>query len=159
MQTKLKAMREARGWSQEKLAEMAGLSTRTIQRIESGQRVGLESWLALAAVFEMTVQNLQGATMNEENKIGHLTSEEQQILNTVRQQRNFYLHLSKYIVIILFLLVINLLTSPHYLWVGWVAFGWGVGLACRAFFIFSPWKWFDDEWERREVEKRIGRRL
>lgn len=159
MQTKLKAMREAQGWSQEKLAEMAGLSTRTIQRIESGQRVGLESWLALAAVFEVTVQNLQGTTMKEENKTGYLTSEEQQILNMIRQRRNFYLSLSKYLVVILFLFGINLLTTPNYLWVGWVALGWGLGLICRAVFIFSPWKWFDDEWERREVEKRIGRKL
>ncbi len=34
---------------------MAGLSVRTIQRIENGERPGLETLSALAAVFEVTV--------------------------------------------------------------------------------------------------------
>jgi transcriptional regulator with XRE-family HTH domain len=36
----------------EQLAAFTGLSVRTIQRIEQGQRPGLESLKALAAVFE-----------------------------------------------------------------------------------------------------------
>ena len=52
-----------KGWSQEELARHAGLSTRTIQRIEGGQRAGLESLKCLAAVFETTVS----ALMEEQN--------------------------------------------------------------------------------------------
>lgn len=47
-----------RGWSQEELARHSGLSTRTIQRIESGQKPGLESLKCLAAVFETSVSTL-----------------------------------------------------------------------------------------------------
>jgi len=45
-------------WSQDQLARYSGLSTRTIQRIESGQKVGLESLKCLAAVFEISANTL-----------------------------------------------------------------------------------------------------
>ena len=46
------------GWSQEELARHSGLSTRTIQRIEAGQKPGLESLKCLAAVFETSISTL-----------------------------------------------------------------------------------------------------
>ena len=51
----VKKMRIERHWSQEQLAEMRGLSIRTIQRIETGENAGLESLKYLAAVFEVTL--------------------------------------------------------------------------------------------------------
>lgn len=57
------------GWSQEELARHAGLSTRTVQRIESGQKAGLESLKCLAAVFDTSVSALmQEQTMTEREK-------------------------------------------------------------------------------------------
>ncbi len=47
-----------KGWSQEELARHSGLSTRTIQRIEGGQKAGLESLKCLAAVFETSISTL-----------------------------------------------------------------------------------------------------
>jgi len=47
-----------KGWSQEQLARHSGLSTRTIQRIESGHKAGLESLKCLAAVFETSISAL-----------------------------------------------------------------------------------------------------
>ncbi len=52
-------------WSREQLAEMAGLSVRTIQRIENGERPGLETLSALAAVFEVTVAEIGGEASRE----------------------------------------------------------------------------------------------
>ena len=49
----VRRLREKRNWSQEELATMSGLSTRTIQRIESGNKASLESLKALASVFEI----------------------------------------------------------------------------------------------------------
>jgi DNA-binding XRE family transcriptional regulator len=48
-----------RGWSQAHLAELTGLSTRTIQRIETGANPGLESLRGLAAVFGVDVSEIQ----------------------------------------------------------------------------------------------------
>jgi transcriptional regulator with XRE-family HTH domain len=62
-----------RGWSQEELARFSGLSTRTIQRVESGERAGLESLKSLAAVFETSIstlmqeQDMAEAEQKEEN--------------------------------------------------------------------------------------------
>ena len=54
----LRERRLGRGWSQEQLAELTGLSVRTIQRIENGQTPGLASTTALAAAFGMPVDQL-----------------------------------------------------------------------------------------------------
>jgi len=58
-----------KGWSQEELARHSGLSTRTIQRIESGQKAGLESLKCLAAVFETSISGLmQEQTMTDQEQ-------------------------------------------------------------------------------------------
>lgn len=58
----LKQLRLSRHYSQEQLAQMSGLSVRTIQRIESGENASLESLKCLAAVLEVSVSEL-----NQEN--------------------------------------------------------------------------------------------
>jgi transcriptional regulator with XRE-family HTH domain len=45
--------REARKWSQEQLGAIAGLSTRTVQRVEEGQPSSLDTRRALARAFDM----------------------------------------------------------------------------------------------------------
>lgn len=50
---KVRRLREARGWSQEHLAEVAGLSPRTVQRIESDGNASPESRMALATALSM----------------------------------------------------------------------------------------------------------
>ncbi|HEY8026476.1 MAG TPA: helix-turn-helix domain-containing protein [Burkholderiaceae bacterium] len=57
----LKQLRLSRLLSQEQLAQMSGLSVRTIQRIESGHSPSLESLKCLASVLEVDV-----ATLNQE---------------------------------------------------------------------------------------------
>ncbi|MEM7452265.1 MAG: helix-turn-helix transcriptional regulator [Pseudomonadota bacterium] len=64
-----------RGWSQEELARHCGLSTRTIQRIEAGNKAGLESLKCLAAVFETSISEL----MQEQTMTDDKTTEEPMI--------------------------------------------------------------------------------
>ena len=54
----LKQLRLSRLYSQEQLAQMSGLSVRTIQRIESGHSPSLESLKCLASVLEVDVSTL-----------------------------------------------------------------------------------------------------
>src|SRR5580658_4092166 len=49
----VRELRRERGWSQEQLASIAGLSERTIQRIETGGDCSLDSKMALASAFEL----------------------------------------------------------------------------------------------------------
>jgi transcriptional regulator with XRE-family HTH domain len=47
----IKTLREERAWSQEHLASVAGLSARTVQRLEAEGNASLESKMAIAAAF------------------------------------------------------------------------------------------------------------
>ncbi len=55
----LRKLREGRGWSQEHLADIASLSVRTVQRIESGNKTSLESLMSLASALETDVAVLK----------------------------------------------------------------------------------------------------
>lgn len=48
----IKLLREMRQWSQEQLAEIAGLNVRTIQRVEQGVSASLDTRRALARAFD-----------------------------------------------------------------------------------------------------------
>jgi transcriptional regulator with XRE-family HTH domain len=51
---RLRAAREARGWSQEKLAEAAGKSAKTISRLEGGKYGGnLGTWESIREVLDL----------------------------------------------------------------------------------------------------------
>jgi transcriptional regulator with XRE-family HTH domain len=58
----LRQARQARGWSQEELAERTGLSVRTIQRIETGGRPGLSSARLLAEELGLDVAELTASS-------------------------------------------------------------------------------------------------
>lgn len=56
---RVRDLRQARGWSQEHLAEMSGLHRTYISSLERGQRnVGLDNILALAAALEVAPAEL-----------------------------------------------------------------------------------------------------
>ena len=153
----VKKLRLQHGWSQEQLAHMAGLSIRTVQRIERGQRAGLESIKSLAAVFEVEFSNL-----TPEIKVKTLqtvTSEEQMAMEYVRELKGFYTHLGSYVCVITFLFILNYTVSPGYYWAWWAAMGWGFGIASHAFSVFGEANLFGPEWEKKQVEKRLGRKL
>ncbi len=57
----------------------------------------------------------------------------------VEAKIGFYIHLSIYIVVNILLVIINLRTSPQYLWFKWPLMGWGIGVFFNALgvFVFS----------------------
>ena len=63
----IKQRRMAKGWTQEDLSLHSGLSTRTIQRVERGEKVGAETLKCLAAVFEESTSTLQKELMMTEH--------------------------------------------------------------------------------------------
>ncbi|WP_113906644.1 helix-turn-helix domain-containing protein [Aliidiomarina celeris] len=54
----VKEARTQRGWTQQQLAEVTGLSLRTIQRVESQGQASVETCNALCAVLEITRDEL-----------------------------------------------------------------------------------------------------
>ncbi len=55
----IRKLRKQRNWSQDQLSKLSGLSLRTIQRIEGGNKASMESLKSLSAVFEIDIRNLE----------------------------------------------------------------------------------------------------
>jgi hypothetical protein len=77
----------------------------------------------------------------------------------VEKKKGFYQHLSSYVLVIGFLFLINIFTSPAYFWFIFPALGWGIGLGSHYFkvFGFPGMGGNEEEWERREMEKELRR--
>jgi transcriptional regulator with XRE-family HTH domain len=147
------------GWSQQQLADASGLSVRTVQRIEAGYPASTESLKSLAAVFEVDFSSLNPEPTMNPSSINPNEQQEKEAFEHVRKLRRFYLHLMKYVVVISGLLVLNLIVSPQRMWVYWVMFGWGLGLLLHASKVFMPDWMLGPDWEKRQVERRLGRPL
>jgi len=151
-------LRVRRGWSQEQLAEVSGLSVRTIQRIERGQTPSAESLKAIASVFEVDFTDLREPQM-ETAASPRISADETLALTRVRKIKAFYMHLVQYCAVITIMAVINLLTHPRYFWVVWPAIGWGSAVLLHGLHAFDKVPFLNGEWERRQVEKYLGRKL
>lgn len=152
-------LRLKHGWSQQQLAEASGLSVRTVQRIEAGYPASTESLKSLAAVF-----GVDFSTLNPEQIMNSTTNtlsgqQEAEAFEFVRKLRGFYLHLFRYVSVTLLLLAINLTLTPHKMWAFWVMGGWGLGLLMHASRVFRSDWFLGPQWERQQVEKRLGRQL
>ena len=66
LSARLKLERKKRSWTQEHLAEMAKLSSRTIQRLENGSEPSPEALRAIAEAFEVPVEDLIGSTVRKD---------------------------------------------------------------------------------------------
>ena len=167
-------LRLQRGWSQQQLADLSGLSIRTIQRIENGQAASVETMKSLASVFEIDFTQLQpepemnissndSTNQRSDNAAPSSKSdaspEEILAMRHVANLKEFYLRAICYVLIVGFLAVVNWMISPGYYWVVWVALGWGLALALKAVRVFELVPFLGANWEKKQVEKRLGRSL
>lgn len=147
------------GWSQQQLAEASGLSVRTVQRIEAGYPASTESLKSLAAVFEVDFSTLNPEPIMNSATISLSEQQETEAFKFVRKLRGFYMHLLRYLLITLALLAVNLIVTPSKMWAFWVMGGWGLGVLLHASRVFRPDWFLGPQWERQQVEKRLGRPL
>jgi len=151
----IRKLRLEKGWSQEQLAEMAGVSSRTIQRIENGYEVSIETIKCLAAVFEIDFNYLR-----QENNMSDdiLSIEERDAIRYVRGVKLFYTHAMVYACVMGFLFILNFVTGPNYLWAAWPAAGWGILVAIHGLSVFGVVPLFSQDWEKRQIEKRLSKK-
>jgi len=79
--------------------------------------------------------------MNEE-EIKHRRAKKR-----VEALRGFYIHLGVYVLVNLFLFLLNIITSPDRLWFYWPLLGWGIGVIAQAFSVFGA------DWEEKKIRE------
>ena len=151
----VRKLRLQRGWSQEQLAELSGLSVRTIQRIERGQKASLETARSLASVFEVDISTFETGDPTMTEKIT-VAEDEQAAFAYVQQLKEFYTHLAIYVVFAIALLWRRGVDDPV---IVWALVGWTAGIVIHALVAFEKLNFIGVSWERRMVEKRLGRKL
>ena len=144
----IKKMRLERHWSQEQLAEMSGLSIRTIQRIENGENAGLESLKSLAAVFETNIKD-----SNKKEEVDQIRKEE----TYIQKLKAFYklLGLALINLILFFFIAVNDSDSEGwwlfiYMLITWIAF---LGI-----YSFISFDFFGEEWKKKMIDKKFKKK-
>ena len=150
----IRKLRLQRGWTQSQLAEMADVTSRTIQRVEQGHKPSLETCRALAAVFEVDLSIIQPEeiTMNNE---ANLKSDEQEAMAYAKRIKEFYEFLFIYAVLgIVFLIKFS--GEPKI----YIVFaGLGVALIIQGLIAFEKISFISPNWEKKLIEKKLGRKL
>lgn len=138
----LKQLRLDKGWTQEQLAGISGVSVRTIQRIEQGAPAGLESAKALAAAFGLALADLplngkDDSTMTTDT-LEATACPHGKPKTPEERQRRFRHHLLVYALVMGGLAALNLARNPGHLWVLYPAIIWGLFLVHRGLKLFGP---------------------
>jgi len=71
----------------------------------------------------------------------------------VEEIKGFYGNLIAYIAVNIGLMVINLLTSPEYLWFFWPMLGWGIGVLFHGMKVFNYMPFLGKEWEEKKIKE------
>lgn len=77
---------------------------------------------------------------------------EKRVEGKIKFKRNLY----SYIVVNIFLAIINLIFTPHYLWFLWVVLFWGIGVVfsfLKAYVLFD--KYDSEEYRERKIQEEI----
>lgn len=152
----IRKLRQERGWSQEQLSELSGLSVRTIQRIERGHHPSMETLKALAAAFDTDVARLTTRALDAA-PASLRSARDDRAIAYVQRVKKFYTQLLTYLVVIGFLTVINLVQTPHHLWVLWPATGWGLAIVLQGLNMYGRLNFFGAAWEKRQIVKHMER--
>jgi len=138
----IKKLRQERQWSQEQLAEMTGLSVRTIQRIENDHKAGLESIKALSAVFEVEI-------VEEEFDKGSQKEKEDKYIQSVKGAYQW----GGLALLSIIISVINVIQGEND-WdiVGWVILSW---IFFFVIYVISNFDFFGEKWKEKLLKKKF----
>ncbi|WP_145579540.1 helix-turn-helix domain-containing protein [Yersinia vastinensis] len=153
---RIRELRQARAWSQEQLAELCGLSVRTIQRIENGEQASLETLGAIAAVFDLKASELYSPEASQPQDVP-VDAVDQRVLDArdaVENEMAFLRQLLRAVILCAVLFAINWFTSPSYIWAWWVVLGLSIPLGLRAINTFILGNWLE-RWQQKRLQKKL----
>ena len=120
---KIKRWREERHWSQEHLADLAGIGLRTIQRVEQGEKASGETLKALAAAFDVDVMALTVDAQSE----ARAQSRQKVARKGAALRLSFWISLACYLFGMVLFTGINIGTGSYVMM--WAMIWWTVGTA------------------------------
>lgn len=125
----LQTLRLNKGWSQEHLASVSGVSVRTIQRLENGANAAPDSLQALAAAFDVEVSDLTTPARTTEVQDAY-----------AEHLRGFRANWISAVIVIPCLALFSWLVTHGTGWVIYVLAGWGLGIALHAALVFLVYR-------------------
>ena len=140
------------------MSELSGLSLRTVQRIEKGNKPTIESLKALASVFETEWSDLINENELSQIDESKLSNEERLDLEHIREVKRFLRDCAIYLVSLPFMIFFGWLYSSASMMIA-AAVIWGSCLAWEAFDVLDAKDFFGLGWEKRMLEKRLGRKV
>jgi hypothetical protein len=75
----------------------------------------------------------------------------------VEDLKGFYGNLSSYIIVNIGLMILNLLTSPSYLWFFYPLLGWGIGVAIHGMSVFNYMPFLNRDWEEKKIQELLNK--
>lgn len=120
---RIRRWREERQWSQEHLADLAGIGLRTVQRIENGGTASKDSLMALAAAFDVDVMAL--CVDPAEEVISILESKNVKVRKALRL--SLWIHLASYVFGMILFAGISWGVGGPYFAMKWPMIWWTVG--------------------------------
>ncbi len=139
------------------------------QQLDNRQGIGLQniaSRYALLTSKPMKVEETETffavripilTKIIEHMRIIDVPENEQEILieakKKVERIKKFYSHLTTYIMVNAFLIMLNLLTAPQFMWSLIVVFAWGIGLASHAMQTYNYNLFLGNDWEDRKIRE------
>jgi len=151
----VRKLRLQRGWSQEHLAELTGVNVRTIQRIERGKKSSLETRSALAAIFEVDISTFEEGITEMPEKT-QVSSDEHEAIEYIKGVKEFYSHLG---IFLIFAIVFSFKFGFENQTFLWGIIGWTIGVIIHGLNVYEVINLFGPKWEKRQIEKRLGRKL
>ncbi|MDX1414694.1 MAG: 2TM domain-containing protein [Candidatus Promineifilaceae bacterium] len=71
----------------------------------------------------------------------------------VETLRGFYIHLTVYVIVNLFLFLLNIFVSPDTLWFYWPLLGWGIAIVLHAVSVFGSGRMSSANWEEKKIRE------
>ena len=115
--------------------EVSAIIRRALSRGGPKDTISHEELEDIARTSGITSGELQVALDAQESEEDHQAARAEWI---ARHRKEFYNHLTSYCIINGFLLAVNLVTGPRYMWVIWPMMGWGIGIAFHFRDTFYP---------------------
>lgn len=124
---KIKRWREERHWSQEHLADLAGIGLRTLQRIENGETASQETLKALAAAYTVDVAAL---SVDQTAEAARLV-EQQNEKTRAGLRLSFFIHLAAFSIGAIVFIGISIGIGGERFAMLWPLIWWTVGLVAH----------------------------